>query len=108
MRKRFILSIYAECWDEAALEAGETDDRGLVKQGPSDLMDVVRALRECSELSCWPVTRDTCAHVWASYSHDDPYTGDHHVQSVHVRMLDGTDVPARVMWRILKLSQLAR
>lgn len=105
MKERFLLSVHQETWNEDALEAGDTDDRDTLRdREPADLSDVVRELRTCSELSQSPVRPDTCAHVWASRYEDHVFTGDHIVESVHVRMLDGSDVPARIMWRILRLA----
>jgi hypothetical protein len=115
MRNRFLLSKYGESVTDESAEHGDIAESWTEFQDrPSDVRDVVSALRECSELSTYPVrsladVERANGCLWASTEHEQNYhTGEEIGYSVHLRMLDGSPVPSRVMWRVLKLARLVR
>ena len=85
------------------------DDNGFDFEDQSaDLQDVLRELEDCTELSCCPVTREFCAHVWASTeAQQDMYTGISRSESVHIKGIDGKPLSSRRMYRIYRLAGLA-
>lgn len=90
-------------------EGDYADDNGFVFENQSaDLQDVLRELEGCTYLSCSPVTRDSCAHVWAcTESQQDMFTGNSESESVHIKGIDGEPLSSRRMYRIYRLANLA-
>jgi hypothetical protein len=111
--ERFRISEYRELWTPDDLEAGEPSERWTERDSvPATLRDVVEAFRECSELSCSPVDRflqDDHVYagriVWGCLPDSEDYrTGEHETGSIHVTTIDGNDVTARILRRVLKLA----
>jgi len=105
---KFKVSKTYETWDEQALEAGETDDKGFEYQ------DEVMTLRELvRELRNNGITEPSCSHVESArwFSSVDPVhdraffeKGEYTYYSVHPANMDGTDISGRNMKRIARLT----
>lgn len=110
---RFLLSkTYSVVTPESA-EQGDFAETGFeFDDRPADLRDVVRAFRECSEASTWPVRPDTVdGYSWASTTGDggdiDYRTGAETQYAYHVTRADGSKLTPRAMYRIMRAAGLA-
>lgn len=82
-----------EVWDESAMEAGDTDDRGFEFKGePYSFRELVEELRSNwrgAELSS---TAEPDAHTWVTISFEDfGNRGVHTVHSLHLDRLNNND-----------------
>lgn len=107
-KERYLISrTYSEI--EMIGDQGDyADDNGfLFEDQPADLQDVLSELEGCTELSCSPVSVESCAHVWASTeAQQDMYTGNSESEAVHIKGIDGKPLSSRRMYRIYRLAGL--
>lgn len=107
---RYLVSrTYSETTPESAAD-GDCSDNGFVFEDMEcELFEVLRELRDCSELSQFPVSLNSCDHVWASteYAVSDYADGTERQESVHIKDENGCDLSSRRLFRIFQCAGLA-
>lgn len=95
-----------EVWTPEDVEIGDTDDRGFVYENETmDFYELIRELREHSELSESPVTSSRC---WATGSYENPYTGVQTNNSIHINTINGHEPTVHQLKRIYKAARLIK
>lgn len=103
-----VVRTYSETTPESA-EDGDHSDSGFVNEGEGmDFRDVMRELRDCSELSEYPAP--VHAGAWAStdWYTTDYSTGTDRQESVHITHINGKPITAHQLNRLFRAAKLIK
>lgn len=110
MKCNYLVSrTYSEVTPESAKEGDFSDSGFVYEDSEYDLGDLLRELRDCSELSVSPA-KYADSGTWAStdYYVDDYSTMTERQESVHIRHITGRPLSARRIKRIFEIAGLIR
>jgi hypothetical protein len=110
-KPRFLVSrCYSIVTPESA-RIGDTAENGFVfEREPMSLAQAVDELRDCVELSAWPIRspRDLNGHEWAEteMEPEDYSSADERQESVHFRNIRGGNISPANLFRLFCLAGL--